>query len=167
MATHSSNLAWKIPWVEEPGRIQFMGSQRVRHNWATSLLGSSKAVPLPLRTSHFSPHHPHHTDFTLLQGGGSVILFTGHLIVTTTPPPPTWSFPQHPDLQTPPCFWPRPYNVPIIRHDSQSLGVSGAERVLRPLSDSTRKTALNKTLSSHTGNLQSRQCALFSERPCV
>ena len=84
MATHSSNLAWKIPWVEEPGRIQFMGSQRVR------LLGSSKAVPLPLRTSHFSPHHPHHTDFTLLQGGGgAVILFTGHLIVTTTPPLPT------------------------------------------------------------------------------
>ena len=32
MATHSSILAWKIPWMEEPGRLQFMGSQRVRHN---------------------------------------------------------------------------------------------------------------------------------------
>ena len=31
MATHSSTLAWKIPW-EEPGRLQFMGSQRVRHD---------------------------------------------------------------------------------------------------------------------------------------
>ena len=37
MATHSSTLAWKIPWTEEPGRLQSMGSQRVRHGWATSL----------------------------------------------------------------------------------------------------------------------------------
>ena len=36
MATHSSTLAWKIPWTEEPGRLQSMGSQRVGHNWATS-----------------------------------------------------------------------------------------------------------------------------------
>ena len=32
MATHSSILAWKIPWTEEPGRLQSMGSLRVRHN---------------------------------------------------------------------------------------------------------------------------------------
>ena len=32
MATHSSTLAWKIPWTEEPGRLQSMGSQGVRHN---------------------------------------------------------------------------------------------------------------------------------------
>ena len=31
MAPHSSTLAWKIPWKEEPGRLQFIGSQRVRH----------------------------------------------------------------------------------------------------------------------------------------
>ena len=31
MAPHSSTLAWKIPWMEEPGRLQFMGSLRVRH----------------------------------------------------------------------------------------------------------------------------------------
>ena len=31
MATHSSTLAWKISWTEEPGRLQSMGSQRVRH----------------------------------------------------------------------------------------------------------------------------------------
>ena len=37
MATHSSILAWKIPWMEEPGELQSMGSQRVRHDWATSL----------------------------------------------------------------------------------------------------------------------------------
>ena len=34
-ATHSSILAWKIPRTEEPGRLQSMGSQRVRHNLAT------------------------------------------------------------------------------------------------------------------------------------
>ena len=32
MATHSSTLAWKIPWTEEPGRVQSMGSQRVGHD---------------------------------------------------------------------------------------------------------------------------------------
>ena len=32
MATHSSTLAWKIPWTEEPGRLQFMGLQRVRQD---------------------------------------------------------------------------------------------------------------------------------------
>ena len=37
MATHSSTLAWKIPWTEEPGRLQAMGSLRVGHDWATSL----------------------------------------------------------------------------------------------------------------------------------
>ena len=32
MATHSSNVAWKIPWTEEPGGLQTMGSQRVGHD---------------------------------------------------------------------------------------------------------------------------------------
>ena len=37
MAIHSSTLAWKIPWMEEPGGLQSMGLQRVRHDWAASL----------------------------------------------------------------------------------------------------------------------------------
>ena len=37
MAPHSSTLAWKISWTEEPGRLQSMGPLRVRHDWATSL----------------------------------------------------------------------------------------------------------------------------------
>ena len=37
MAPHSSTLAWKIPWTEEPGRLKSMGSLTVGHNWATSL----------------------------------------------------------------------------------------------------------------------------------
>ena len=45
-ATHSSILAWRIPWTEDPGRLQSMGSQRFRHNWSdwahTQHLGSPK-----------------------------------------------------------------------------------------------------------------------------
>ena len=37
MAPHSGTLAWKTPWTEEPGRLQSMGSLRVRHDRATSL----------------------------------------------------------------------------------------------------------------------------------
>ena len=36
-STHSSALAWKIPWAEEPGGLQSMGSRRIRHDWVTSL----------------------------------------------------------------------------------------------------------------------------------
>ena len=37
VAPHSSTLAWKTPWTEEPGRLQSMGSLRIRHDWTTSL----------------------------------------------------------------------------------------------------------------------------------
>ena len=40
MATHSSIPAWRIPWTEEPGGLQSTGSQRVGHDWATSLTHS-------------------------------------------------------------------------------------------------------------------------------
>ena len=48
MAPYSSTLAWKIPWMEEPGRLQSMGSWRVGHNWATSLscIGEGNGNPL-------------------------------------------------------------------------------------------------------------------------
>ena len=50
MAPHSSTLAWKIPWAEEPGGLQPMGSQRVGHDWATSLsllcIGEGNGNPL-------------------------------------------------------------------------------------------------------------------------
>ena len=41
MATHSSILGWRIPWTEEPGGLQSMGSQRVGHTWATNTRASS------------------------------------------------------------------------------------------------------------------------------
>jgi len=50
MAPHFSTLAWKIPWMEEPGGLQSMGSLGVRHNWATSLslscIGEGNGNPL-------------------------------------------------------------------------------------------------------------------------
>ena len=44
MAIHSSTLVWKIPWMEEPDRLQSMGSQRVGHDWATSLSSLSEEL---------------------------------------------------------------------------------------------------------------------------
>ena len=46
MAIHSSTIAWKIPWTEKPGRLQSMGSQRVRHNWATTCVNMDNITSL-------------------------------------------------------------------------------------------------------------------------
>ena len=74
MATHSSILAWRIPWTEESGRLQSMGSQRVGHDWATKRLSTRASaagspcscsntltftvfpiLPLPLTLCHVTP----------------------------------------------------------------------------------------------------------------
>ena len=46
MATHSSILAWRTPWTEGPGRLQFMGSQRIRHDWVTHMHTYQPSSPL-------------------------------------------------------------------------------------------------------------------------
>ena len=51
MAPYSSTLAWKIPWTEEPGRLQSMGSLRVGHDWATSLSCIREGSGNPLQCS--------------------------------------------------------------------------------------------------------------------
>ena len=56
MATHSSILAWRIPGTEEPGGLQFMGSQRVGHDWATNTF----SFQLPPRGQRV--HHPLQAD---------------------------------------------------------------------------------------------------------
>ena len=53
MATHSSTLAWKIPWLEEPGGLQSMRSQRVGHDWS-DLAAAAAWVHLNRKTTH--PH---------------------------------------------------------------------------------------------------------------
>ena len=55
MATHSSILVWRIPWPEEPGRLQSMGSQRVGHNWMTVLCGFQLKRSLLVKAT-FNPH---------------------------------------------------------------------------------------------------------------
>ena len=51
MAPHSSTLAWKIPWTEEPGRLQSTGLWRVGHGWATSLSRTGEGNGNPLQCS--------------------------------------------------------------------------------------------------------------------
>ena len=55
MATHSSTLAWKIPWTEETGRLQSMGSQRVGHDRVTSLVSLKEIIAIltPLLFHYF------------------------------------------------------------------------------------------------------------------
>ena len=52
--THSCILGWRIPWTEEPGGLQSMGSQRVGHDRATSLSGSLSPSPAHPPTPHSS-----------------------------------------------------------------------------------------------------------------
>ena len=48
MATHSGTLAWKISWMEEPGRLQSTGSQRVGHNWSNLAAAADVQMTPPL-----------------------------------------------------------------------------------------------------------------------
>ena len=51
MATHSSIVAWKIPWTEEPGWLQSMRSQSVRNDWACTLWPTSYRLEIPVNPS--------------------------------------------------------------------------------------------------------------------
>ena len=53
METHSSVLTWKIPWVEEAGRLQSVGLQRVRHAWATDKCGCWVIISLFLYSTFY------------------------------------------------------------------------------------------------------------------
>jgi len=87
MATHSSTLAWKIPWTEEPGRLQTMGSQRVGHDWVISY-GPHKFRYFPKANGEFMDlliFHVHDTHFlyycfktlSCIMEGGWIITLPG------------------------------------------------------------------------------------------
>ena len=57
MAIHSSTIAWKIPWTEEPGRLQSVGSQRVRHDWATWLSFTRVSNCFPILNYLLNTYH--------------------------------------------------------------------------------------------------------------
>ena len=84
MAIHSGTLAWKIPWTEKPGRLQSMGSQRDRHNWATSL---SYSLPffLSFFLSYSEFNHPALMHISILT---SISLISGlpRWLVIKNPP---------------------------------------------------------------------------------
>ena len=73
MATHSSVLAWRIPWTEKPGRLQSMGSPRVGHDWSD--LAAAAAAGLALTNM------PSSSSCTL----ASIVCGSAH-ILTSTPP---------------------------------------------------------------------------------
>ena len=76
MATHSSILAWRIPWTEESGGLLFMGSQKVGHGWVTKHLLTPQPIKsdlwslhsIEMTPSHCSPSHlfpkPNHSQGT-------------------------------------------------------------------------------------------------------
>ena len=59
VASHSSPLAWKIPWTEEPGGLQSMGSLRVRHDWSDSAVAAASS---PLSTQSCTSESKQHPD---------------------------------------------------------------------------------------------------------
>ena len=102
MAIHFNTLAWKIPWMEEPDRLQSMGSQRVGHDWAISLsLGISKA-----KTSEWSINESRVNTWVFLNPSYShnVLTIIFHLISPSlyNDAVAYWVKPEHPSN-------PRPY----------------------------------------------------------
>ena len=92
MVTHSSILAWRIPWTEEPGRLQSTGSQRVGHDWATSLhftsfiyLWISRLFPCPSYCKKCCHEHCGYLCLFQLwfsQGIYPVVGLLGHMVVS-------------------------------------------------------------------------------------
>ena len=83
MVTHSSILAWRIPWTEKLGRLQSMGSQRVGHNWETSLIKT--AIPIWNIPQHwkrpFQVLNPH-SNFFFLSYMGNINRSSSNFIST-------------------------------------------------------------------------------------
>ena len=67
MSTHSSILAWKIPWTEELGRLQSMGSQTVRHDWTTSLFTGTK-IPQATQYKQLPCHQKRKNPYSIYCG---------------------------------------------------------------------------------------------------
>ena len=92
MATHSSILAWRTPWIEEPGGLQFMGSQRVGHDWATNTLllftrgiASTLYVLITLIFKiNMSTYYPHITDKEIEPQKGKQLAYSQSLEFLTT-----------------------------------------------------------------------------------
>ena len=80
MATHSSILAWEIPGMEEPGRLQSMGLQRVRHDWVTTTINKPWTREDAIHSLPASPKHywQHLTALAALLSNPSEVLGNQH-----------------------------------------------------------------------------------------
>ena len=102
MATHCSILAWRIPWTEEPGKLQSTGSQRIRHYWAhISMFSSVAQCPTlcnPMDCSMPSlPVHHQLLEFTQTHAHWvSDAIQPSHSL--SSPSPPAFSLSQHQSL---------------------------------------------------------------------
>ena len=74
MATHSSILAWRIPWTEEPGDLQAMRSQRVRHDWATHTHTHTHWMTMEVR--EYQSYHDYYYIFGIGDLKNNVLLRT-------------------------------------------------------------------------------------------
>ena len=129
MATYSSIFAWKIPWTEEPGRLQSTGSRRVGHDWATSLVGywGLRRTPLP--------------QFPVLR--------KVHPEKTAKEPVSSWGSPWDPLRDSSPC--PGTYLITSLRNDS-----SYNEYVYQPRPQSAgRWLSADRSVTRYAGRLQS------------
>ena len=72
MAAHSSILAWKIPWTEEPGRLQSMGLQRAGHYWAPSTLGFPGGL-VGEESAYSAGDHLQYRDLGSVSGLGMIL----------------------------------------------------------------------------------------------
>ena len=126
MATHSSTLAWRIPWREERGRLQSMGLQRVGYDWATSLsfssvrsLGPTLCNPIYCSTPGLPVYHQ------LPELAQTHVHWVGDAIQRSHP----LSFPSLP------AFNPSPTSASLLMRQffssgGQSIGVSASTSVL-------------------------------------
>ena len=100
MATCSSILAWRIPWMEEPSRLQSMGSQRVGHGWMTSLSLSftQLIIATDLKALSCSIHSPER----MLISGSCILKFASNVfsILSLIPYHPFWRVTSHVPIGT-------------------------------------------------------------------
>ena len=83
-AAHSIILAWRVPWTEEPGKLQSMGSQRVRHDWATYI---QETLPASILTFKILTPPYKSASVRLLKDetSGYILFWTSFLTASWTP----------------------------------------------------------------------------------
>ena len=133
MATHSSIQAWRIPWTEEPGGLQSTGSQRVGHDWETSLISATKGVPTEVVIPALPP--PPFPLFSLFLYSDITMLpilkiqpFRPLKITWTTSP----NLSMYQSVQSLSCVW--LFATPWITARQASLSITNSQSLLKLMS---------------------------------